>query len=307
MLAHWHVRQALLALLVMSHGSTARDRSGSSGTPTFHSNVSEVRVTFFATDGDGQPVEHLTKADFAVVDNEMVVRNFRSFTQSEETSVDVVALLDVSESVAPRFRAVMSDVLQLVSREQSIPDDNVAVVSFGGLHPAILCESSCRTLDAANKMLAVRNSGLTPLYDALVFGADFVAQHRRAGVRPVLILFSDGRDTISLHSAREAMEAAMGSGALVYTVDIGSFQDGSQGSAFLRWISEATGGRYFPVRDGAAKVLKTVLEDLRTSYVVTYELPRRQPGFHTLRLAPTHNLNLRFHNRSGYYYDKNDR
>lgn len=291
----------------MSCGSAAQDTSGSSALPTYRSSVSEVRVTFFATGEDSRPVESLTPADFAVVDSERVVRNFRSFTRSDETSLDVVALVDVSDSVAPRFRAAMSDVLQLVAREQSLPDDNIAVLSFGGLRPAVLCASSCRESSAANKLLAVKSSGLTPLYDALIFAADFVARHRRAGVRPVLILFSDGNDTISLRSRREAMDAVMASGALIYAVDLGASPNASEGRPFLRWVSDATGGRYFSVRDGAATVLKAVLDDLRASYVVTYELPSRQTGFHSLRLLPTHNLNLRFHNRSGYYYEKSIR
>jgi hypothetical protein len=78
---------------------------------------------------------------------------------------------------------------------------------------------------------------------------------------------------------------------------------------FLRQVSEATGGRYFSFSprssqpDGAATVLNAVLEDLRASYVVSYDLPSHQAGFHSLRLLPTHNLNLKFHSRNGYYYE----
>jgi Mg-chelatase subunit ChlD len=298
-----HTRSVIFATLLLCGAAAAQDASDASAGATFRSSVSEVRVTFFATNQDNRPVENPTAADFAVFDNGMVVRNFRSFTRSDETSLDVVAMVDMSASVAPRFRNAMADVLQLVSREQSVPDDNIAVLSFGGLHPAILCSSGCRDANAAGKFLAAKSGGLTPLYDGLVFGADFVAHHRRAGVRPVLILFSDGRDTISMHSAREAAEEVVASGAMVYAVDISTSQDGPQGSAFLRWISDATGGRYFSARDGAATVLNAVLDDLRASYVVTYQLPNRQAGFHSLRIMPTRNLNLSFHHRNGYYYE----
>ena len=140
MLAHWHTRSVLLALSVLTYVLpctaaavvSAEDTNDSSGPPTYRSTVSEVRVTFFATDENNHPLETLTKSDFAVVDNERVVRNFRSFTHSDETSLDVVVLVDLSESVASRFRVAMSDVLRLVAREQSIPDDNIAVLSFGG-------------------------------------------------------------------------------------------------------------------------------------------------------------------------------
>ena len=170
----------------------------------------------------------LTKTDFAVVDNERVVRNFRSFTHSDETSLDVVALVDMSESAAPRLRVAISDVLQLVEREQSIPDDNISVLFFGGtsggtaggtsgsLRPAVLCSSGCRASDSTSKLLAVKSGGTTPLFDALIFAAEFISQHRRSGgrsdARPVLILFSDGYDTISLHSASEALQAVLDAG-----------------------------------------------------------------------------------------------
>ena len=319
MLAHWHTRLALLALLALTYASAAEDPNHPSGVPTYRSDVSEVRVTFFATDENNRPVATLTKSDFAVVDNERVVRNFRSFTHSDETSLDVVVLVDLSESVAPHFRVAMSDVLQLVAREQSIPDDNIAVLSFGGafggtsgetfggLRPAILCSSSCRAADSVAKLLALKGGGTTPLFDALIFATDFISHHRRAGSRPVMILFSDGDDTISQHSSREALQAVLGAGALIYSVDMGARENQTRGSMFLRRVSEATGGRYFSLRfsqhDSAATVLDAVLEDLRASYVVTYDLPSRQAGFHSLRLLPTHNLNLTFHSRNGYEYE----
>jgi len=142
---------------------------------------------------------------------------------------------------------------------------------------------------------------LTPLFDALIFAADFIAQHRRAGVQPVLILFSDGNDTISVHSASEALRAAQGAGTMIYAVDLGSSL--TSGGKFLQRVADGTGGRYFYPRfsgnQGAAALLNTVFEDLRASYVVTYDLPSHQAGFHALRLLPTHNLNLTFHSRGG--------
>src|ERR1035441_2562770 len=106
----------VLALLVLSCLAAAEnknatdnnsDRSDFSGDGSYRSNVSEVRVTFFATDENNHPLDIIDKADFAVVDNEQVIRSFRSFTHSDETSLEVVALVDLSESVAPRVRVSM--------------------------------------------------------------------------------------------------------------------------------------------------------------------------------------------------------
>ena len=328
MLTRGHIRSVLLALFVLTDAvltyAAADEKTNDSSTlPTYRSIVSQVQVTFFATDENNRPVAALTKSDFAVVDNGLVIRNFRSFTAADETSLDVVALVDLSESVAPRLRVAIREVEQLVAREQSIADDNVAVLYFGAesggtsrgtsgaasgaasgeIRPAILCASGCRVSGSVSRLLTVKSGGATPLLDALIFASDFISHHRRAGARPVLILFSDGNDTISLHSAREALDAVVAGGALVYSVDTGKPANPSAGSMFLRQVSDASGGRYFSLQDGVANVMSAVLEDLRASYVVTYDLPSQQAGFHSLCLMPTHNLNLTFHSRNGYYYE----
>lgn len=167
------------------------------------------------------------------------------------------------------------------------------------------------------KFSTTKSGESTPLFDALIFGADLVSQHRRDrvhdGVRPVLILFSDGYDTISQHSAREALQAVQHAGARVYCVDMGEMATGelenlNSGGGLLRRLSGATGGRYFSLstrfsQPDAAEVLNAVLEDLRASYLVTYDLPTHEAGFHSLRILPTHNLNLAFHSRNGYEYE----
>jgi VWFA-related protein len=311
----------VLTYAVLTYAAAAEKTNDSSPLPTYRSVVSQVQVRFFATDENNRPVAALTKSDFAVVDNGLVIRNFRSFTAGGGTSLDVVALVDLSESVAPRLRVAIGDVEQLVAREQSIADDNVAVLYFGAefgetiggassaksrgasgeIRPAILCASGCRASDSVSSLLTVKSGGTTPLLDALIFACDFISHHRRAGARPVLILFSDGNDTISLHSAREALDAVAAGDAMIYSVDTGKPANPSAGSLFLRQVSDTSGGRYFSLQDGVANVMSAVLEDLRASYVVTYDLPSRQAGFHSLRLMPTHNVNLRFHSRNRYY------
>ena len=269
----------------------------------YHSTVSEVRITFFATDQNNHLVDKIGKDDFAVVDHGIVVRDFRSLVQSDETALDVVAMVDASESVAPHFPGTINEVLQLVSQKQLANDDNISVVSFGGLHAAVICSRSCRNAGAEQRLLAVRATGATPLFDALAYGADLIASRQTAGVRPVLILFSDGDDTISKTSGRDALAAVIASEALLYTVDLNKPASASNGSVALQQMAEATGGRYFPAGEGAVHALQAALEDLRASYVVTYQPPSHAVGFHSLRILPKHDLKLRFHCRNGYYYE----
>ena len=269
---------------------------------TYRTGTSEVWVTFFATDENNRLVQAIDRNDFAVVDGDFVIRDFRSLTRSDETKLDVVVLVDASESVAPRFHAIADQVLRLISRNHS--GDHLSIITFSGLKPAVLCSADCDGADIENKVRSLNPAGATPLFDSLAFSARYIAERHTPGVRQVLILFSDGNDTISGNSARQALDAVIGTGALLYTINSNKTAGDLKGSLALQEMAEATGGRSFSAQDEAVDVLEVALADLRASYVVTYPLPSRMAGFHSLRILPKHNLNLRFHCRRGYFYDE---
>jgi VWFA-related protein len=296
----------VLAFFVLS-SAVAPANLGEAPAATYRRTVAEVRLTFIATDEHNHNIDSLTNKDFAIVDNEFIVRNFRSFSRPDVAALDAILLVDSSESVLSHFKQEIIDVAQLLSQTQWVPDDHVSVLSFGGMQYSILCSGNCRRSSATDRLVAVSTGGATPLFDAVVFAANFVSQRCESGVRPVLIIFSDGDDTISRRSASEAFEAALASDAQIYAVDMNNPKILSPGTVFLQEMAGATGGGYFPMRDGAARVLSAVLEDLHAAYMVTYELPSREVGYHSVRILPTHNLSLRFRSRHGYYYRDNIR
>jgi VWFA-related protein len=291
----------VLASLLVFSGPPTNDPSESS-VPTYRRTVSEVRLTFFAADAQNRSLDALRKDDFAIVDNELIVRNFRSFTKSDEVNLDVVVLLDSSESVLSRFRGEITDVFHLISRTQWITDDKLSVISFSGPEPKLVCSTNCRTSSMLDRLSTMKAEGETPLFDALAFAANFLAQRRLSHVRPVIILFSDGVDTISRIGAREAMEKIRDSEAQVYVVDVSQARQSSEGTVLLGTLAEVTAGRYFSISEGATGILDAALDDLHNGYAVSYELPNHTPGFHAVRILPTRNLNLRFRCREGYYY-----
>lgn len=267
----------------------------------YRTGASEVRVTFFATDEKNSLVQNVSRDDFAVVDGDMVIRDFRSLTRTSETKLDVVVLVDTSESVAPHFRAISDQVSQLMARNHA--GDELSIITFAGLRPNVLCAADCGGRETQQKLFALSPAGSTPLFDSLAFSAQYLAERRKPGVRQVLILLSDGNDTISGNSARSALERVVETGALLYTINPDKSGRDAKGSFALAEMAEATGGRSFWAGD-AAQVLQSALDDLHASYVVTYALPSRAAGFHSLRIAPKHNLKLQFHCRKGYLYDE---
>jgi Ca-activated chloride channel homolog len=269
---------------------------------TIRSNVTEVRMTFSATDPNNRAIATLQASDFAIVDRDLVVRDFRSFARTEYTRLDVAVLVDASESITPQFRAELTNVVQLIAQTEGVPDESFSVVAFRDLKPAMLCSGNCRSLTADARFPAVQSGGLTPLYDSIVFASDMLAHDKDPHVRKILILFSDGADTISLKTFGDALDSALQNEVAIYSVDTGGRPHNSPGTLVLRSFSLNSGGRYFPVEAGSARVIDAVLEDFRAAYTVAYKLPSHAGGFHMVRVLPTHNLGLQFHCRRGYYY-----
>jgi Mg-chelatase subunit ChlD len=174
--------------------------------------------------------------------------------------------------------------------------------SFHGLQPVLLCAENCRASRSAERLPAGRAGGLTPLFDAIVYASEFLSHQGDAHAEKVLIVFSDGVDTSSRNSLRDAVDASLRSEVQVDCIDVNQQSHSSEGAGVLRDLAGATGGGYFSPPNGAIRALNAILEDFRTSYSVTYQLPSRTPGFHPVRILPTHNLNLQFRSRSGYYY-----
>ncbi len=260
-----------------------------------------MQLTFFATDQNHHTVATLNASDFAVVDNDFIVRNFRSFRVAEYTRLDVAVLLDTSGSISPRFQDAVAELSDLISETSGMPDDSISVISFRGLRPAVMCQGNCHTPHAAELIRAISSGGPTPLFDSLNFAGESLGQTSDRHSRKIVILFSDGEDTISRSSSNEAIETLMANDVQVYSVNLNSTPS-SRGTAFLQKLSAVTGGRSFLLHDGASAVVEAVLADFHASYQVSYRLPNPSDGFHTLRILPTKNLNLNFRCRQGYLY-----
>ena len=262
-------------------------------------------MTFSTTDQNGRVMATVLPSDFAIVDHDMVVRDFRSFARSEYTRLDVAVLVDASESITPQFRQELANVVQLIGETDGVPDESFSVLAFRDQNPAVVCEGNCRALNTSKQLPVIQSGGLTPLYDSIVFAARTLGHDSDPRARRILILFSDGADTISLKSFTDAMNSALDNDVAIYSVDVSRQPHTSAGTLVLRSFSLNTGGRYFPVEAGATKLIPAILEDFHAAYTVAYKLPSHANGFHLVRILPTHNLSLQFHCRRGYYYPSN--
>jgi VWFA-related protein len=271
---------------------------------TYHSTGAEVSLVFFATDERNHSLDELQKSDFAVVDNEQVIRDFRSFGRSTAGKLDLIVLIDSSDSVLPRFRRDMADVLQLISQRAWNQGDNVSVVSFSGVSARVICSGNCESVLPLEDAASWPTGGTTPLFDAIKTATSLLAQRRQPDVWPVILLFSDGLDTISLASIQEVKESLVASKARVYAIDTTAPGRIENGTAILRSLTDESGGLYVRLHNGAAtalnEILNAIVEDSRSARVITYVPPDSDSDFHSIRILPTHNLKWQFRCRRGY-------
>jgi len=270
---------------------------------TYRTGATEVRLTFSATDQNDHGVATLLPTDFVVVDKEVIVRDYQSFSRAAFTKLEIVIVLDASQSVSPKFRREIADTIDLLAQTSGVPEENISLISFRNAEPAVICAGNCRSEHIADRLPSQQAVGLTPLYDTVTFASQFLAQRGDEQTEKALILFSDGQDTISRSSAGEALDAAIHSDVRIYSIDLGSAAAARlPGTRLLQAFARASGGRYLSASTGASQALNLVLEGFRASYTVSYKLPTHFRGFHDVHILPTHNQNLQFRSRSGYYY-----
>jgi VWFA-related protein len=273
---------------------------------TIRSSANEVQLAFAASDRQGHVIKTLHPNDVAVADNGSIIRQFRSFRAASESPLDLVILLDASDSVASQIPAEIAEVRNFIADSAWGERDRVSILAFGGLQPQLLCARNCNGEEMRVKLNALRANGATPLYDALFQAAEILKENRDPESRPAMVLFSDGIDTISMHSASDALQAAQNMQSAIYSVNSRSRKSAvGKGDAILDYLAVSTGGLSFVPGQNVAAVLRMILDDLHSGYVLTYVLPEHSVGQHSVRILPTSDPKLQFRSRRAYD-DKGD-
>jgi hypothetical protein len=237
----------------------------------------------------------------AVVDNGSIIRHFRSFRSASESPLELMVLLDASDSVASQIPNEIAEVKSFVANSDWRSRDRVSILAFGGLRPMLVCARNCNAAMARGKLDSLRASGATPLYDALFEAAEMLERDRDPELRPAMILFSDGMDTISIHGVADALRAAQNLQVAIYSVNSRSGKSAPGcGDVVLDYLAVSTGGLSFAPGQNVGEVLRAILEDLHGGYVLTYELPERMSGQHSVRILPTADPRLQFRARRAY-------
>jgi VWFA-related protein len=249
--------------------------------PVFRADVEAVYVDVYVT-RRGAPVVGLSNRDFELKDNG--VAQAARVVEREEAPLTAVLVLDCSQSVAGAKLEFLKAAAGTFVRGLH-PRDEAALVVFQSrvelLRPATTDRHAL--LDAIARMTA---DGSTSLIDALFVGL----KSRWGGGRPVLVLFSDGRDSASWLENEDLLRAARESSTTVYVVRTREERAGLTESGqdyLLRRVVETTGGSSWTLGSGPEieAAFRQVLETVNARYVLAYEPTGvRRGGRHRIAL-----------------------
>jgi VWFA-related protein len=120
------------------------------------------------------------------------------------------------------------------------------------------------------------NLGSTAIWDALWFIGEDVFAKPPDEKKRAIILITDGVDSSSRKKMSEAIDQAIKSKAIIYSIGIG--ENNLVDKTSLTRVSEQTGGRaFFPKSpEQLNQVLTEIKQELREHYVLTY-IPQSKP------------------------------
>jgi VWFA-related protein len=281
--------------------------AGDVGGYAFRTSANEVRLAFSASNSQGGAIKTLRSSDVAVADNGTIVRSFRSFRPASDGALDLVILLDTSDSVASQLPNEIAELESFLKGATLRDRDRISILAFGGRRPQLVCAWKCNTDVALLKLRNLRVEGATPLYDAISQAAELLKANRDPESRPAMILFSDGVDTISLRSASEALLEAQNLQSAIYSVNSRPKKSApTEGDVILGYLAGCTGGLSFPPGQNVAAVLSRILDDLKSGYVLTYEPPEQTAGQHSVRILPVSDSRLQLRSRRSYDNTESD-
>jgi len=240
--------------------------------PTFTVGVGNVNLDVQVSRG-GRPVEGLAASDFLVTDNG--VPQQVEIVAHESARVDAVLALDSSASVSgERLRELQRAAHAFV--DALWPTDSVTVLGFAtGLSLRAPAEDGAVEANAAIDRFS--GSGSTSLFDA-VYAALLLCDPARG--RPLVLVFSDGRDHGSWLPPEAVRAVAQASDAVVHAVVVGD-----EDRSFLDEVARDTGGRSWATRSNRElrDAFVGALEEFRSRYRLRYE-PRgvRAQGWHAV-------------------------
>lgn len=276
---------------------------------SFKVNVKLVNVFVTVTDEHGSPVGNLSKDNFQLFEDGHP-QKIAVFDKESELPLSIV--LDIDTSLSTRKDLP----LELASARRFVhtiirPVDALSVYDFCEIvSEDVPFTADLRVIDRG--IDHVHTGAATALYDAIFIGGQ--ALEDRQG-RKVLVVITDGGDTVSQTNYQQALRAAQEAEAIVYSIiDVpieASAGRDTGGEHALIQLSEDTGGKYYYASSIAQldQAFRAISDELRTQYLLAYYPTQRMSDSDFRRIdvkltGVPEAANYSARHRTGYYTSK---
>lgn len=247
--------------------------------PQFRAGVDIVRLPVVVTDRHGLPVTGLSRGDFEVRDEGVVVpvTYFAAGAGDDDLPLHLGLLLDTSDSMGSDLKSAADAAVRFIDAMQEADDttfiDFDTAVRVGRFSP-----QSYPMLFERIRSREAR--GFTALYDAI---GVYVESAMRRGGQHVLVLFTDGGDTMSRLDYGTLQMLLRAGNVVVYALGYLEHQTSAaraEQQMRLQQIVAETGGRaQFPTsRADLDRFYTKIREDVLFRYTLGYAAPAAAEG-----------------------------
>jgi Ca-activated chloride channel family protein len=273
--------------------------------------VKLVNVFVTVTDSHGAPVGSLKKENFLLKEDGRE-QKIAIFDRESELPLSIVLSVDTSLSTRKDLPLELSSARKFAHTILR-PQDGLALYQFSEeVREVVPFTSDLRRIDAG--IDRIRNGAATALYDAVFLGSQ--ALGKRQG-RKVMVVITDGGDTISQVDYKQALRAAEEAEAIIYSIIIvpieASAGRDTGGEHALIQISEDTGGKYYYATSLAQldDAFRKISDELRTQYLLAYYPSQRYSDSEFRRIQvelanPPAGAGYQARYRAGYYTTKDN-
>ncbi len=300
----------LLCSLVWAQQPAPAADSRDKQAPTFRVDVKLVNVFVTVTDANGAPVGGLKKDDFKIFEDGHP-EQISVFARESELPLSIALMIDTSLSTRKDLKLELDSARRFV---HSIlrPVDALSLFQFSeDVDQLVPFTSDLQRIDRGIER--VRVGAATALYDAVYLGADALLDRRG---RKVMVVITDGGDTVSKTDYRQALRAAQEAESIVYSIIVvpvsASAGRDIGGEHALMQLSQDTGGKHF-YADSTSQIedaFRKISDELRTQYLLAYYPSRRlaDSDFRRIQINVKGESDgpggLRARHRTGYYTSK---
>jgi Ca-activated chloride channel homolog len=304
--------QAILALLLLTCALLIVRQTSAQGAPetTLKVDVKLVNVYVTVTDAQGAPVAGLKKDNFTVLEDGHQ-QSISVFDKESALPLSIALAIDTSLSTRhdlPLEQASAKRFAKTIMR----PVDGLAVFSFSeAVSQATSYTPDLHRIDEG--IDHIRLGAATALYDAVYLASRSL--DRRQG-RKVLVLITDGGDTVSKVNYPEAARAAEEAEALVYSIIVVPIENSAGretgGEHALIQLSEDTGGKFYYATSMSQldDAFRQISDELRTQYLLAYYPSQRLSNsqFRRIQVQVKASGGDTYHvrHRAGYYTTKSE-